>query len=355
MKKMKHAIALGMSLLLGLSILTSCGGGSEKTEETGAEHSKELTVYAALPESELPVYMTAFEEETGIKVNYVRLSAGEILAKLQAEGSNPGASLWFGGPSDTFIAANDAGLLEPYQSPELSNVDTQYQDPKSVWNPLYVAAICFANNSEWFEAEAMEYPQSWDDLLKPELKGQISIAHPGASGTAYTVLAALVQLKGEDEAFDYLKKMNDNIRQYTKGGSAPPREVGLGEAAVGISFTHDCLKPADEGYPIELSFPSEGTGFEIGAVALIKNGKADELENAKAFIDFMVGEKGQGLYGPSKSFRLPINKNVPAPEGAIPLNELKLVDYDPIWAGENRERLITRFNEEIENDANLKE
>lgn len=200
----------------------------------------------------------------------------------------------------------------------------------------------------------MEYAQSWQDLLNPELKGQISIAHPGASGTTYTVLATLVQLMGEDEAFAYLKSLNANIRQYTKGGSAPPREVGLGEAAVGISFTHDSLKPAEEGYPIELSFPSEGTGYEVGAVALIKNAKADEVENAKAFIDWIVSEKGQSLYGPTKSFRLPVNRNVPAPEGAIPLSDLTLVPYDPIGAGENRARLIERFNQEVENDTDLK-
>ncbi len=205
--------------------------------------------------------------------------------------NNPQASIWYGGSGDTFIAAIDKDVLEPYKSSELSNMPENYVDPDGYWSPIYVGALAFACDKEWFDSKGLAYPDSWEDLLKPEFNGQISMAHPGSSGTAYTVLSTIVQLKGEEQAWEYFQAFDENIRQYTKSGSAPPKNVALGEAAIGIAFSHDCLKPTAEGYPIELSFPADGTGYEIGGIALIKNGPKGEVENAKKFIDWALSKK----------------------------------------------------------------
>lgn len=350
--RFRRALALPLGLAMALGTLAGCGGGGE-SEEGG---SKELTVYAALPDEEVPVYLNAFEADTGIKVNYVRLSAGEMLARVTAEKENPLASVMYGGSNDGYIAANAAGLLDAYQSSELANVPDQYHDPDGVWNPFYVGAIAFANNKEWFDEHKLPYPQSWEDLTKPEYKGQISMAHPSTSGTSYTILATIIQQFGDDDAgWDFMKKIDDNVRQYTKAGAAPPQEVALGEAAIGITFAHDGLKPAKQGYPVELSFPSEGTGTEIGAMALIKGGPAAEVDNAKKFIDWTMSVRGQEMFIESGSNRLPVNEGAKITEGLTPLSELNVIDYDAVWAGENKNRLVEEFNARIDNAADLKE
>ncbi len=316
--------------------------------------SKELTVYTALPESEIPTYFNEFEKDTGIKIQYVRLSAGEILARIKAEKSNPQASLWHGGSYDNFIAAMQDDLLERYQSPELANVPKEYIDANGIANPFYVGAIAFACNTEWFKKKGLAYPTAWDDLLKPDFKGQISMAHPGTSGTSYTILATLVQMRGEAKAMEYFKALNQNVRQYTKSGTAPPMQAGLGEAAVAITFSHDGLKPAAEGYPVALSFPKDGTGYEIGCLALIKNAPARELANAKRFIDWSVSKRGQELFEVNKSFRLPVNRTAAPPKGAIRISDLKVIAYDPIWAGKNRKQLVDAFVKEVASSEGVK-
>ena len=344
-EKMKKGTVLVFCLVLvSLFIFTGCG----------SKKSDSLTIYCALPESEIPTYLDAFEASSGIEVNFVRLSAGEILSKIQVEKNNPQASVWYGGNCDTFIAAAKSDLLEPYKSPALTDVPSNYSDPDGYWSPVYVGALSFAVDKDWFAEKGYSYPASWEDLLKPEFEGQISMAHPGSSGTAYTILATIVQMKGEDKAMEYFKALNSNVRQYTKSGSAPPKNVGLGEASIGLSFSHDCLKPASQGYPVELSFPKEGTGYEIGAIALIKNGPAEEVENAKKFIDWTLSKEGQDVYSTNNSFRLPVNKTSKVPEGAVNINDLKVIDYDFTWAGNNRKRLIEKFSEVVAAKENLK-
>jgi len=114
-------------------------------------------------------------------------------------------------------------------------------------------------------------------------------------------------------------------RAVQKSGTTPPMDVGLGEAAIGITFSHDGLKPAYEGYPVAMSFPKDGTGYEIGCMALIKNGPAREVANGKRFIDWMLSKRGQNLFETSKSFRIPVNTQATPPKGAISVDSLKVI------------------------------
>ena len=125
MKKSTKRLFAALLAATSLLALTACGGSSTddssaNTDDTQTEQpaessgSKELSVYTAFPESEVIYYFNKFEEETGIKINYVRLSAGEMLTRVEAEKDNPQATLMFGGSTDNYIAAVDKGLLEPY-------------------------------------------------------------------------------------------------------------------------------------------------------------------------------------------------------------------------------------------------
>lgn len=351
MKQSKRLFALLLTLAMTLGMLTACGGGNSDTSSEGdggeSSGSNELTVYTAFPEAEVAYYFNAFEEATGIKVNALRLSAGEMLTRVAAEKDNPQASLMFGGSTDNYIAASSQGLLEAYQSPELSNTPENYLDPDGVWNPIYVGAIAFACNKDWFADKGYDYPTSWDDLLDPKYQDMIIMAHPATSGTAYTVLATLVQLKGDDQVWDYLEKLNTNMSQYTKSGSAAPNAVAIGEAAIALTFSHDALQLTPEGYHIELSFPTDGTGYEVGAMALIKGGKADEQENAKKFIDWMTSEAGQGCYAENDSFRVPTNTAAPVADGLVTLDEVPVIDYDAVWAASVKSEYCEQFENKI--------
>lgn len=349
-KELKKVLALVLVMLIAAVPLTACNTGSN-----AATGSKELTIYTGLPEAEVPLYLAAFEKDTGIKVNYVRLSAGEMLTRIQTEKDNPNASVMHAVSWESFIQATDEGLLEPYQAPDLVNVPEQYLDETKTWNPIYMGVLCFGVNKDWFEKNNLEYPQSWADLLDPVYEGQISMAHPSTSGTSYSIVAVLVQMMGEEKAFEYLAELDKNIRQYTKAGSASPMEVALGEASIALTYTHDALKPANEGYPIEVVFPSEGTGYEVGGVAIIKGGPEAEVENAQIFVDWCVSTQGQQALNDAKSNRIPINTQATVPEGLQTVDEINVIDYDPIWSADNRARLTEDFIAKIDNATELKE
>jgi iron(III) transport system substrate-binding protein len=303
-----------------------------------------LHMYSALDTNETKLYIPEFEKDTGIKVEWVRMSAGEVLARVRAEGKNPQASVWFGGPSQEHIAAKKFGLLAPYKPGIDWALPANGHDAEWHWVGYYFGAIGFGSNSNILKKINAEPPTSWEDLLKPAFKKQIAIAFPYTSGTSYTVLATLVQMWGEDKAFDYWKKMNANIHHYDKSGSAPVTQAGLGEVGVALSFSHDIIaKGSAKGYPVVMTFPKEGTGYEIGAMSLIKGGPEPEL--GKKFIDWALSVRAQNLM--QQWYRIPLNPKATVAPGAVKADQVKLINFDAVKAGDEKDRLIKRWRQEI--------
>lgn len=338
MKRMLTVLITGL-LILSLPLYA---GGTQETE--GAKEYKVLHLYTALDTEEAQGYIEAFENATGIDVEWVRMSAGELLARVEAESSNPQASVWFGGPNTSHIAANLKGLLQPYEP----NIDYPLADNLHAadysWTGFYTGAIGFVSNKDFLEANGLNPPTSWDDLLKPEYASQVEMAYPYTSGTAYTAWASRIQMLGMDEALNWWEKFDASIHQYTKSGSACIARAGLGECGVGIAFSHDIMaKGVAKGYPVVLSFPAEGTGYEVGAMSILKGAK--ELEEAQIFIDWWLTTEAQNLFEPY--FRLPVNPDAKLAAGAIPLSGITLMDYDAVSAGENKEAYVTAWRDRI--------
>jgi iron(III) transport system substrate-binding protein len=134
-------------------------------------------------------------------------------------------------------------------------------------------------------------PQTWADLLNPVYKGEIQVANPASSGTAYTMVATLVQLMGEDKAFDYMKALHKNISQYTRSGTGPIKAVARGETTC-RSASCTTARARMQGFPVATITPAEGTGAEIGSMSIIKG--ARNLDNAKKFYEWALTAPGAG-------------------------------------------------------------
>ncbi len=339
-------------LLLATMVLTACGTGTKATEEIT---DTELNLLCTPQEEWCQGMKQEFEAKYGITVNYVRMSSGEGLARVLAEKDNPQFDIWWGGPIDSFIAAKAEGVLEPYDSPNYVNLvdPAKTKDPDNQWVGIYMGSLGFATNTEWLAAHpGVEAPTSWDDLLKPEFKGQIMVAHPSSSGTSYTALATILQIKGEEAGWEYIKQYAAQVSQFTKSGAAPAKFVGQGEAAVGIVFSHDIVNEIDNNkLPLKLTFPSEGTGYEIGGMGILRGAK--HMQAAKLWFDWALTPEAQALGPKYKAYQAPTVKGVQLshPE----LMEVKLIDYDFQWAGANKKAFVEKFTNEIVSAENLKQ
>jgi iron(III) transport system substrate-binding protein len=294
---------------------------------------------------------TTFEKETGIKVTMTLKGSGESFAQIAAEKANPKLDVWFGGTGDPHLQAAEQGLLEEYKSPLLPELQpwAQRQAEQSKYRTvgMYLGALGVGYNTELLAKKKLAAPACWRDLTKPEYKGEVQMANPNASGTAYTAIATLVQVFGEEEAFRFLKALHANINNYPRSGVAPIKAAARGETLASVSFIHDVVTEAQAGFPVKGVAPCEGTGYEIGSLSIVKG--ARNLDNAKKFVDWALSAKAQALGAQAKQFQIPSNKAAPISPLSPKLEEIKLINYDFAKYGSSaeRKRLLERWDREV--------
>jgi len=316
-----------------------------------AHASGELVVYCNVQEEWCRPMVNAFEKATGVKVLMTRKSSGETYAQIKAEAANPRGDIWWGGTGDPHLQAAEEGLTEVYRSPKLAELQPwavgMAENSKYRTVGIYSGALGYSYNTADLAKRKLPEPKCWSDLAKPEFKGEVQVANPNSSGTSYTMLATLVQIMGEDKAFDYMKAMHRNVNQYTKSGAAPARAVATGESLIGITFQHDAVTQVVGGAPVKVVSPCEGTGYEIGGMSIIKGAK--NMENAKKWYDWALTPEAQGLAVAAKAYQVPSNKNAPTPAQAPKLGDIKLINYDFAKYGSSAERtrLLSKWDKEV--------
>lgn len=313
-----------------------------------AAQADELVLYCSVQEEWCRAMSEAFERETGIEVLMTRRSSGETFAQLAAEAEQPRGDVWWGGTGDPHLQAAQEGLTDEYQSDELANLQDWAVRQAETANyrtvGIYAGGLGFGYNSDLVEENP---PSCWADLLDERFADDVQVANPNSSGTSYTMLATMVQLMGEDEAFEYLATLHNNISQYTQSGSAPIRAAATGETAVGIVFMHDAVAQTVQGAPIVAVAPCEGTGYEVGSMSIIAGGP--NPDSARMFYDWALTPEAQEIGAANNSFQIPSNVNAATPEAAPRLEDITLIDYNFALYGssEERTRLLARWDADI--------
>jgi iron(III) transport system substrate-binding protein len=307
-----------------------------------------LNVYTAWPESLSQPIFKAYSAQTGVPINFIRLSTGELVARATAEKNNPRADVIWGAPGDGFAAAKAAGIIEPYRPPTAEKVPAELKDPEGYYTAVSRNTLLFMSNAKLLKEKGLKPPTSWNDLLDPAYKGQIQTADARTSGTALTRILSIYYAFGRDEekAMEYQKKLHQNVQVYTTSGGGCTIPTAMGQAMVCIAHMPDAMEAKKKGYDMLTTFPREGVAAVIEGVALVKGAK--NRDAAIRFIDWTFTKTMQDLLDKNEVYMLPT-----LPGGSINpavqalMKEAKLLPVDLDWVGKNRKRLVDRWVNEV--------
>ncbi|MBR2699610.1 MAG: ABC transporter substrate-binding protein [Clostridia bacterium] len=338
-----------LALLLAALMLLACASALAEVDPElveAAQDEGELVVYGSCEEPYLIAACQKFEELYDIKVDYQRLSTGEVQTKITEEKGNPSADVWFGGTNDPYNEAAKEGLLMAYEPANAVHLlKPAYRDPDGYWFGIYQGILGFMVNQEELDRLGVEAPKTWDDLLKPEYQGLIWLSNPNTAGTAKLVINTMVQMKGHDEGIQYLVDLDKNIAQYTKSGSGPSKNVGTGECIIGIGFLHDGVYQILQGYDnIGLVIPEDGTSYEIGSTAIFEG--CEHPNAAKLWIEFALSPDCVELADDAGSYQFLVIDDAQQPEALQAFPELdpsKTIDYDFADAKENTSKYVADY------------
>jgi iron(III) transport system substrate-binding protein len=312
----------------------------------------QLNLYCSSPNTAWCQGMAnGFEKATGTQVSVIQKATGEMFAQIKAERTNPKGDVWWAGPADSYLQAADDGLLEEYRSANIVQLyDWARQITKASGNRVagvYGGILALGYNTEIGDKKKLPVPKCWKDLANPVYKGEVMLGNPSTSGTAYLMLATLVQDFGEDDAFKLMAEVNRNVTSYARSGIGPMTAITRGEVYVGSTVLHGVINEIVRGFPVAPILPCEGVGYEVGGVAIIKG--ARNLDAAKKFYDWALTAEAQKIGLDLKEFAIPTNRGVVLPPMVPKLTDVKVIDYDfsKYGASDTRKRLLERWEKEI--------
>jgi iron(III) transport system substrate-binding protein len=307
----------------------------------------EITAYSSLEDEEIAAYLEVAQREMpDLTVNVLRLSTGDLGARLIAEAANPQADVIWGFAVTNLLNPQIYDQLEAYEAAGVDQLDEQYRDADGRWfAPIgYMGAFCV--NTMRLEQIGAEMPRTWADLTDPVFEGEVVMPDPGSSGTGYLQIAAILQGMGEEDGWQLIQDLDPNMAQYTTSGSRPCRMAQAGEYTVGASLSYVAMQGIAQGFPIEMVIPEDFAGYELEGNALIR-GSAN-AEAAQRFLDWTLSESAAEVYSQHKAVvtlpgvpRSPLADQAGLPEDLSGV----LFPMDFAASGEQRDAIIARWRE----------
>ncbi|HEY7046815.1 MAG TPA: extracellular solute-binding protein [Jatrophihabitantaceae bacterium] len=255
--------------------------------QAASEHS--LTWYTTFADDDVQPIVAAFNKKyPNVKVNPLRLSADKIPPRIITEqrGGKYNADV-VSGDSPQVAQLLQAGSLQPYTPKDIAPLPSGLDLPAGYEGVVYIVTTSIAYNPTIVKQKGLPVPTSWEDLTKPQWKGQFSI-DPGAVNW----YDSLVKEMGHDKALALLKGLGDNKPVFVESHTQALTQVQAGEpagAATAYGYKASSLKKKT---PNAVEFVNTNPlPASLTLIDVVKN--APHPAAARLFEDWMVSKDGQ--------------------------------------------------------------
>ena len=332
--------------LLALAMLLSVCGMAMAQEDT-------LVIYSARNERLNQIVIPAFVEATGIKVEMITGSSGEVLQRVKAEVESGNVTVDIHWAADETMLAANRDLFEVYVPTENDKLLPAFQnDGTNCFNSAYAEPNVMIVNTDMLAELGIEV-NSYADLTQPQLKGKIISADPANSSSAFQCPIGMLYGMGDgdpmsDKAWDFIDEFLANLDGKTASSSSQVYNgVANGEYAVGLSYEDPCVELEAKGeHPVKVVYASEGVIFPGESVQIIKG--APHMEAAKKFVDFVLSEESQNAVAAELNLR-PLRAGVPTNAKMIPTEEIKLFPtYSAAYIAEMKPTIVATYLDHVE-------
>ena len=276
---------VSMLLLLGIgaTMLTGCGNTSNRVVIYTAAEEERIEYLQKEMNAKFPQYEIVFQS----------IGTGTLVSKLQAEGKSTECDIFYDleATNAEIILNGNSDLFYDLSEYDFSIYDssvTEYtkNHHKYAVNGKTVGTIVV--NKKVLQQNGCDVPATYDDLLKPEYKGLITMPSPKSSGTGYAFYNGLVSSMGESAALSYFGSLDANIKEYTTSGSAPIKAVNKGEVAIGVGLLWQCVDYANKNSDLEVVFLNNEASYNLFTMGII-SGK-EKKESVKNVFDYLYNE-----------------------------------------------------------------
>jgi len=343
---------VALSALAAAAVLSALAFFFFRAARAEASHTppggKNLVIYSPHPPEITDYIVREFRQRTGIKATVIYAGTGELIERMKSRKGKNEADIFWGGGIESLETVAD--YFAEYRSSEDRFIDPRYLDPERRWYPFSVLSIVIIYNESLVPETRI--PTSWDDLLDPAFRDRVIMADPTKSGSSYTILATMLLTKGSGDkaapfsGWGYVDRLIGQLGDdgLTSNSQLVYHSVATGDFYAGVTFENYALALRKTGANVGICYPSEGTSAVPDGVALIA--EAGHPEQAKAFIDFALGEDVQRLL-PARWQRRSVRLGIPSATGsdsAVDQDGATFIAYPIRNAANARDKILERWS-----------
>ena len=284
-----------------------------------AKKEGELTWYTAHYTSEGAEELGAvFTKMYGIKVNVVRTTAQVAYQRVTQDIKNNQAICDVFSSTDPGHYARMApeGRFEKYVPENAAKISEVFRniDPNGFFHTTSSGQVVLTYNSVKVKAE--DAPKSWQDLLNPKWKGQVSTGHPAFSGYVGTWVYSMKKIYG----WKYFEQLEKNKPQIGRSINDTVTALNAGERQVAAGADGSTLFSASRGNPLAIVYPTDGSILIVAPSAIMKGTKRPNA--AKLFMEYLMSPEASEVN--VKHFAIPIRPEVKGAAGTQPIDKIKI-------------------------------
>ena len=298
-----------------------------------------VTVYTTLPAEQASLLASSYEISTQARVDFIPLPPKELIERLHTEKEKPHADMVLA-DSRVLRQAAQEGAFVPYFSEQTDSVPDEFKDEEGAWTGVWYDPMIFCANSDYLRT-LPRIPQTWEELAHyPDVR--IGMTDLLAADAAANLYFSLLAAYGEQAGFRLMADLHPKVVQYVKFLSTPVRMAGMGEVDVALAVQSETLRYMNNGYPLRIIYPTDGTAYMLTGVAMLR----DNCETAWTFADLLLGDEAQiTLQGAGVFF-------VPANPGTLTYKMLAgknivLFDAPPLYTAAERQALLDHWLRDI--------
>ena len=341
------------ALLIAAMSLSVVGCSNKEKTSNNEKLEDTVVVYTTHKEEMLEAISDEFTKETGVNVEFINLK-GELAERVRSEKDNPQADVMFGGDTSTYMQLKDEGLYEKTNPSWKDELDKSFKDSEGYWYGTIKTPVMMFYNTDLLTKD--KAPTDWSDLTKAEYKDLIVTRDSLSSSMRSTVCALIdynIKTKNEDAAWEYLKGLDANTKNYYNSGSVMYQAIGKGEAAISIAVLSDIIdNKENNGMPLEVVDAKSGSVIITDCVAALKN--APHPNAAAKFVDFVGSAKVQAMIANDFN-RIPTLQSALKDSPKWMSTEYKAMDVDWSTIGKNQSKWIEKWENDIINSNKVVE
>lgn len=334
-----------VTLLLLATVVMGAAYMSGAGVEQKPRPVRQIVVYTTLPTEPTSVLTDAYEKEHHVRVNFVSMPADDLLKKLEAQrdSEKKGDAVLVLADQRTLSKASSEGCLDAYISETADQVSEDFRQADGYWIGVWYDPIVFAYNGDYLKT-LTEVPNTWQKLAAANLR--IGVTDFLAADASANLLYSMVAEFGEDKTYDLWQQIHPKVVQYARYLSNPVRQAGMGEVDVAIAVESEALRYAQNGYPIHIVYPEDGTARSLTGTGLIVHGRQSDREAAKDFADWLLSDEAQQALETQGFYLQTTNPGTLAYKRFAGKN-IKFFEQQPEFTEEQQHAILDRWVKEV--------